>query len=209
MSFGNLFDFVIFIPAILIAIVLHEFAHGYVAFRLGDPTPKYQGRLTLNPLAHLDPLGTLLLIFAHFGWAKPVQVNPLYFRGDKRKGMIFVSLAGPLTNFILAFLAAGFIGLMMRGIMPENTLFLQFFQALVQINLILAAFNLIPVPPLDGSKILAGILPSKIANYIYQMESYGPVILMLLIITGTTQVIFMPIVSVLAKIISVAMGIIY
>lgn len=101
------------IPAILIAIVFHEYAHGKVAYMLGDPTPKYQKRLTLNPLNHLDPLGALMFIVVGFGWAKPVQVNPFHFRGDRRKGMMMVSLAGPVMNLVLAYLGA--VGLQLFG----------------------------------------------------------------------------------------------
>ncbi|ATW24087.1 site-2 protease family protein [Candidatus Formimonas warabiya] len=209
MPFGNLLDFLIYIPAILIGITFHEFAHGFVAYRLGDPTPKDQGRLTLNPVAHLDPLGTLLLLFAHFGWAKPVQVNPYYFEGDKRRGMMIVSLAGPFMNVVLAYLGALLLGLALRQTIPINDIMLKFLSDLVQINLILAAFNLIPVPPLDGSKILAGILPRESANFIYRMEQYGPLILMLLIVTGLSQNIFGPIVKFLAMIIFTATGIPY
>lgn len=209
MSLGSIMDLIIFIPAILIALSFHEFAHGFVAYRLGDPTPKIQGRLTLNPMKHLDPIGTLLLIVAHFGWAKPVQVNPYYFEGDRRRGMMIVSLAGPFANVVLAYLGALFLGLMLKEILPYNGLVAQFLQDLVQINLILAAFNLIPVPPLDGSKILAGILPGETANFFYRIEQYGPLILMLLIITGTAQMIFLPIVKLLAKMIFLATGIPY
>lgn len=207
MPFGDVMSFILFIPAILIGLTLHEFAHGFVAYRLGDPTPKYQGRLTLNPLAHLDPIGTLLLLFAHFGWAKPVQVNPYYFEGDKRRGMMIVSLAGPFANVLVAYLGALFVGLMQKGILPYNGLTAQFLLYLVQINLVLAAFNLIPVPPLDGSKILAGILPRETGDVFYRMEQYGPLILMLLIITGMAQKIFLPVVDLLAKIIFLATGV--
>lgn len=209
MPFGGLREFIIFIPAILIALSFHEFAHGFVAYRLGDPTPKYQGRLTLNPLAHLDPVGTLLLLFAHFGWAKPVQVNPYYFEGDEKRGMMIVALAGPFANILLAYVGALLLSFMLREVLPFNGLVAVFLQALVQINLVLAAFNLIPVPPLDGSKILAGLLPGKTADFIYRMEQYGPILLMLLIITGTTQMIFRPIVAALAQIVFIATGISY
>jgi len=209
MSFRGLTDFIIFIPAILIALSFHEYAHGLVAYRLGDPTPKYQGRLTLNPLAHLDPIGTLLLLFAHFGWAKPVQVNPYYFEGDKKRGMMIVALAGPFANVLLAYLGALLLSLMLKEILPFHRLAIIFLQDLVQINLVLAAFNLIPVPPLDGSKILAGLVPGETANFIYRLEQYGPILLMFLIITGTTQIIFRPIVNTLAQIIFIATGIPY
>lgn len=209
MSLGSLIDIIIFIPAILIALSFHEFAHGFVAYRLGDPTPKLQGRLTLNPMKHLDPIGTLLLIVAHFGWAKPVQVNPYYFEGDRKRGMMIVALAGPFANVVLAYLGALFLSLIIKEVLPYNGIVALFLQDLVQINLILAAFNLIPVPPLDGSKILAGILPGSTGEFFYRLEQYGPLILMLLIVTGTTQRIFLPIVNVLAKIIFTATGIPY
>jgi len=209
MPFGGLTEFIIFIPAILIALSFHEFAHGFVAYRLGDPTPKYQGRLTLNPLAHLDPIGTLLLLFAHFGWAKPVQVNPYYFEGDRKRGMMIVALAGPFANVLLAYIGALLFSLMLKEILPFHGVALVFLQDLVQINLVLAAFNLIPVPPLDGSKILAGLMPGETANFIYRMEQYGPLLLMILIITGTTQIIFRPIVNTLAQIIFMSTGIPY
>lgn len=208
MHLGNVSDLLISIPAILLAISFHEFAHGLAAYRLGDPTPGYQGRLTLNPLAHLDIVGTLLLLVAGFGWAKPVQVNPLYFRGDRRRGMMLVSLAGPLINVVLAYLAAFFISLMVvRQIIPYNPSFFQFFEAVLRFNLVLAAFNLIPIPPLDGSKILAGILPRESAHFIYSLEQFGPILLLLLIVTGLAGKIFFPIINGLAKIIFIATGI--
>lgn len=209
MAFPSMAEFIIFVPAILLALSFHEFAHGFVAYRLGDPTPKHQGRLTLNPLAHLDPVGTLLLLFAHFGWAKPVQVNPYNFAGDKKRGMMIVALAGPFANILLAYLGALLLALMIKEILPFNQLTAIFLKDLVQINLVLAAFNLIPIPPLDGSKILAGLLPGQTANLIYRLEQYGPMLLIFLIITGTTQRIFLPIVGTLAKIIFMATGIPY
>ncbi|MGI6064993.1 MAG: site-2 protease family protein [Bacillota bacterium] len=206
---GNFSDLLINIPAVLIALTFHEYAHGIVAYRLGDPTPKYQGRLTLNPIAHLDPLGTLLLLFANFGWAKPVQVNPLNFQGDRVRGMMIVSLAGPFINILLAYLGGLFLGLMDRGTIPANLIFWKFGISFIWINLVLAVFNLIPVPPLDGSKILAGIVPRSTAMSIYRMEQYGPIILMLLIITGVTSMILGPVVSALVRIIFLATGVSY
>jgi len=186
----NLQGLVISLPAILLALSIHEFAHGYAAYRLGDMTPKHQGRLTLNPLAHLDPIGTIMLIIAHFGWAKPVMVNPNNFRGNKQKGMMIVALAGPLSNVLLAIIAGIIYNLLIK--FNVSYFWLLLVQYLIIIDINLAIFNLIPVPPLDGSKILAGILPYKMHHLIYQLEAYGPIILILLLVTGAFSTIFGP-----------------
>ncbi|WP_459911341.1 site-2 protease family protein [Desulfotomaculum defluvii] len=164
-------------PPILFALTLHEYAHAYTAYRLGDKTAYYEGRLTANPLKHLDPLGTLLLFIAGFGWAKPVPVNPFYF-DDRKKGMMLVSLAGPMTNLLLAVIGSILLGLLT----PTGGLafMLSYF---IYINVLLAVFNLIPIPPLDGSKILAGLLPGP-QQWLYQLERYGTAILFLLIFLG-------------------------
>ena len=179
---------VISIPAVLIAITAHEFDHGLAAHLLGDPTPSREGRLSLNPLAHLDPLGTLMLLVAHFGWAKPVQINPNYFKGNRQRGLFIVSVAGPASNMILALLTAIIYNLFDVPMYLALFLFL-----LVSINIYLALFNLIPVPPLDGSKILLGLLPYKTHQYIYRIEPYGPIILIILILTNITGRVLMPV----------------
>ncbi|NLL18757.1 MAG: site-2 protease family protein [Clostridia bacterium] len=191
------------IPAILIAITFHEYAHGKVAALLGDPTPAQHGRLTLNPLAHLDPLGTLMLLVARFGWAKPVPVNPFFFRGNRRKGMLWVGLAGPLMNLVLAYLAA--FGL--KIVFGKSLLLQNFFQELLFINLALAVFNLIPLPPLDGSKILANLLPAEYTSFFMKIEAYGPIILLVLLATGLLSRIITPTVIFLLQLIFVAVGI--
>ncbi len=184
----NLQGLITLIPAILIAITFHEYAHGKVAAILGDPTPAQYGRLTLNPLAHLDPIGTLMLLVARFGWAKPVPVNPYYFKGDRRRGMLLVGLAGPLMNLVLAYLAA----VALKVTWGINLYLQSFLQELLWINIALAVFNLIPVPPLDGSKILANILPSRFTGFFMQLESYGTILLLLLLVTGLLGKILMP-----------------
>lgn len=202
-------DLILTIPAVLIALTFHEFAHGLVAYRLGDPTAKYQGRLTLNPMAHLDPVGTLLLIFAHFGWAKPVPVNPLYFQGDRVRGMMVVSLAGPFANMVLAYLGSLLLSAIQRGWVPQSEILWSFAMTFVSINLVLAVFNLIPVPPLDGSKILAGILPREMGMKIYALEQYGTLILMFLILTRAANTILGPAVEGLARLLFIATGVSY
>ena len=170
---------------LLVAFTIHELAHAYTADYLGDPTPRRQGRITLNPLAHLDPFGTIMLLISGFGWAKPVMVNPLNLRGNYRTSMAIVALAGPLSNVLMAILfAIPFrLGLMQAtmgsgGVIPSAAaLFTQF----VFINVVLALFNLIPVPPLDGYKILQGVLPAELAYQLRPLEQYGFLILILLI----------------------------
>ncbi len=187
-------EMIIALPAIVIALVFHEYAHGKAADLLGDSTPYYQGRLTLNPLPHIDWLGFIMLFIFHFGWAKPVQVNPYNFKNISiKKGMMLVSLAGPGMNILLA--SVGMIAykylVPFQGLEWADTT-LSLIHPLIYINIILAAFNLIPLPPLDGSKILAGLLPDTGAHYIYSLEQYGPIILLLLIVSGLAGRIFMP-----------------
>jgi Zn-dependent protease len=176
----DIYQLILWLPGVIIALTLHEYAHGRTADWLGDPTPRYQGRLTLNPLAHLDPLGFLLLLIVHFGWAKPVQVNPLNFRGDRHRGMMLVSLAGPGMNLLVAFTGALITAL---AIPAGSTGYLPVvFSYIIVINIYLALFNLIPVPPLDGSQILAGLLRND--GIVYSLQRYGYIILLLLIFTG-------------------------
>ena len=192
--FNSARDLAFLVPAILLSLTIHEFAHALVAHSLGDDTAKAQGRLTLNPIAHLDPLGTFMLIFtllAHFGlgWAKPVPVNPRNLRPDPRIGMGVVAIAGPISNILLAFITIRLlillgIPLSLRGgflMAPEPyTPFAEF----AQINVFLAVFNLIPIPPLDGSRVLGAIVPYPIARGIYELESIGPMLLMMLVFFG-------------------------
>ncbi len=174
----------------VIAAPVHEFSHALVADRLGDSTPERQGRLTLNPLAHLEPLGTLLVAIAGFGWAKPVQVNPYYLRHGSRMGMLLVSLAGPLSNLVLAVLFAVPVrlGLIQLNdsitIGPLPSLGMLWFWA-IYLNLILMLFNLLPISPLDGFKILLGLLPPDMADSFARTEQWGIFILLALMILPT------------------------
>jgi Zn-dependent protease len=172
-------------PPILFAITVHEYAHGRMALRFGDPTAKYAGRLTLNPIAHIDPIGLIMLFLVHFGWAKPVPVNPYNLR-DPKRDMIWVSLAGPASNLLTAFGC----GLLFRFLAPFVSqvdlasiggIIIYMLAFSVIINIALAFFNLIPIPPLDGSKILMGIAPPEYEGQIAQLERYGPLLLMGLI----------------------------
>lgn len=170
------------IPALLLAISVHEFAHGYAAYRLGDPTAKHQGRLTLNPLAHLDPIGAIMLLVFRFGWARPVPINPVYFK-DRKRGTLIVSIAGPLSNFLMAWLFYNLAQVVPRW-MPTWSLHLTtrlFLELNVAYNLGLAAFNLLPLPPLDGSKIVSSLLPPRWEYNYLRYAQYGPFVLMLLV----------------------------
>lgn len=185
-------QFILLVPILLFSLSIHEYSHGKMADLLGDPTPKMTGRLTLNPLAHLDLMGALvLLITRRFGWAKPVQVNPRYF-SNPRQGMMYVGLAGPTANILLAVLFSLFLKFFAIpfGLPRVIGMFLQIGVAL---NLGLAIFNLLPLPPLDGSKILRGLLPRKYDSTLQQIEGYGPFILLFLVFTGLLHNIIGPI----------------
>lgn len=173
--------------ALIVAATVHEFAHAYVADRLGDPTPRAMGRLTLNPLAHLDPVGSLLILLAGFGWAKPVQINPANF-ADWRRDSILVALAGPLANVTLVFL----LGMPFKLGQVEPGVLRNLLVWGLQINAMLAVFNLIPVPPLDGSKVLVGLLPPQLAISYARLERFGFLILLALIFTRALSAIVIP-----------------
>ena len=176
-------ELILMAPPILLALTVHEYAHGYVAFRLGDDTAYRAGRLTLNPLSHLDPIGTLMLFIAQIGWAKPVPVNP-YNLNNPRTDMIWVSLAGPASNVIFAFITGMILRFIIAAELNIGMFLVKMIVFTVQINLVLAAFNLIPVPPLDGSKILGGMLQGEAAYKYAQFERYGPFVLMAVIFGG-------------------------
>jgi Zn-dependent protease len=176
---------------LVIAFTIHEFAHAWTADRLGDATPRLSGRLTLNPLAHLDPVGSLLLLLAGFGWAKPVPVNPYALRSRTPAGMMLVSVVGPLSNLLLAVLAAvpfraGWLtpGLASGSLQASLSAFLVEF---IFINLVLLFFNLIPLSPLDGEKVLEYLLPPEGKDVLARLRPYGPMILLALVFLGTAS----------------------
>lgn len=174
----EIYYYILMIPVLLISLTFHEFSHGYIAYRLGDITAKNAGRLTLNPLKHLDPVGTLMMFFAGIGWARPVPVDPFYFK-DKKKGMMLTSIAGPLSNIVIAFISVFPMELIWLTSYKELQtgqgfifyLYI-FFSMLFSVNLNLAIFNLFPVPPLDGSKILSAVLPTEVYFRFMRYERY-------------------------------------
>ena len=200
---GALFSLLASIPGVLIAITFHEYAHGLAAYKLGDNTAKDEGRLSLNPLAHLDPIGTLMLVFAGFGWGKPVHVDPRNYtrKISMEKGEAIVSLAGPLMNIILAFIftliycaiykfaGAGFLHSTMGSV-----LMLMIFYT-ISINVGLGVFNLIPLPPLDGSKIIMPFLPYKAKEWFINNEQIFYLVFVVLWITGLAGIIISPAIS--------------
>jgi Zn-dependent protease len=172
--------FVLLVIPLLYSVIIHEVAHGWVADKMGDSTARWMGRLTLNPRPHLDPVGTLMLFFFGFGWAKPVPVNFANLR-DQRRGLIFVSAAGITANVLLAFIGALVLDTVHFGLFSPLTRALQY---LVQINIILASFNLIPIPPLDGSKILMGFSSRRFQYSLQRIEPYGFFIILALLWLG-------------------------
>ena len=179
------------IPVLVFSMSLHELAHGLTAYRLGDPTAKMRGRLTLNPLKHLDPLGTAMFFITAiipggfiFGWAKPIPVSPYYFK-SRQRGMMLVGLAGPLTNFVLAVVFAVALNLLEPVLNQPGAVREWLFTLLLlalQVNVVLGIFNLIPVPPLDGSRIVGGFLPRRAYDVWVSIDRYGIFIIVILLV---------------------------
>ena len=187
----NLMHIIAGLPGLLIAMVIHEYAHAQVAVWLGDFTPRLMGRLTLNPKAHVDPIGMLMLFLVHFGWAKPVMINPRNFKNPKRDD-ILVSLTGPAANFITAFLAllALLLYSRMGGDMTAGVYLV--FQMIIEYNIGFGIFNLIPLPPLDGSHVLMQLLPRDMAYKLAGLERYSFLILIVLLMTPVLSMILIP-----------------
>lgn len=206
-----MFDFgsmIYTVPALLIAITIHEYAHAVTADAMGDPTPRYLGRLTFNPLAHLDILGAVMLALFHFGWAKPVAINPNNFR-NRREGMIKVSLAGPAANLFLCFLAALITAVMdkLQIITPGVNMFLVWTQFY---NVWFAFFNLLPIPPLDGSRLLDEFLPPATAyKYNSFVGAYGLYILIALVASGLISYIITPFAMAYLDMVNLVLGIFF
>ncbi|MGB4006528.1 MAG: site-2 protease family protein [Halanaerobiales bacterium] len=194
---NNIVYYILLLPIGLLSISFHEYMHGKVSNMLGDPTPAIMGRLTLNPLAHLDPVGALALILFRIGWARPVPVNPRYYE-NPRKGLMYVALAGPASNFFLALVFAALLRLSLMTnffgfyyLTGGNSTIIYLISKMlymgVSLNITLALFNLLPLPPLDGSKILMGILPARFSRYFYKLE--GPLGLIIILVLFTFDII--------------------
>jgi Zn-dependent protease len=202
--FTNPLEFLLEIIALVVALTIHEFSHAWVADHLGDPTPRLQGRLTLNPLKHLDPVGTLLLLVARFGWGKPVEFDPFNLREPRRDAAI-ISFAGPLSNLLLALVTGG-ISWALVTFASLPSLVMTILYLFIYTNISLAVFNLIPIHPLDGFKIVGGLLPRDKAHEWYSLERYGIIFLILLIMPigrgSMVSMIIRPIVNFLVTLIA-------
>ncbi len=195
----SLSDIIVRVPALLIAFAFHEWAHAAMADHFGDPTPRNQGRLSLNPFVHLDIIGTLMVLMANFGWAKPVQTNPAYYRGNKRRADLMVSVAGVAMNFLIAFVVLIIYKLVyyFTGGDSYSRQLLSVLDEIVVLNIILGIFNLFPIPPLDGFHVLADILPEELAANLYRFEQYGTLLLLLIILTPVASYILGPVFGVI------------
>jgi len=193
-DFPSIQELAIRIPVFLLALTIHEYAHGWVADRLGDQTARLQGRLSLNPLAHLDPIGTIAIVLIGFGWARPVPVDARYLR-KPRRDMMLIAAAGPVSNLVMAALAA-----FASRMIPWGALGMEWAWAIlplrvvlymgVGVNVLLAVFNLLPIPPLDGSRVLSGLLPLRQAISYSRLEPYGFLIIFVLFFTGIMDPVF-------------------
>ena len=205
MTTGEWISILLTLPAVIIAITFHEFAHAFAADKLGDTTPRNQGRLTLNPLTHLDPVGFVLLMFAHVGWGKPVQINPNNFTSNKSRSACeaLVSLAGPLMNFIIAIVLT-FVGTLLANLAPitfttsfAGEIIIMLIYITITVNIGLGVFNLIPLPPLDGEKIFRHILPYRAKEWLDRNSQTLNLIFVVLWVTGFLGNLVSPIIGVI------------
>ena len=187
-------DMLTILPGILIALTFHEFAHGLAAYAMGDDTAKNAGRLSLDPMKHIDPIGFIMLFIMRFGWAKPVPINENNFKHE-RLGLFFVSIAGITMNLILALIFQ--LILFFTADIVQLSAYVDVMRGIVWINIMLAAFNLLPIPPLDGSKIIYTFLPRNLRFTFYKYESYGSIILIILLFTGGISLLLNPVISAL------------
>ena len=187
------------ISALMIAIIPHEIAHGYVAYLCGDTTAKDDGRLSLNPLNHIDPVGLISMIIFRFGWAKAVPINPYRFKGNRKVASLLVSLAGVFTNFVLGFIA----GIILVYLNFKSSFLVPLFTSIFWYNIMLGVFNLVPLPPLDGSKVLATLLPENLEYKFYKYEKYFYFVLVIMIFSGLVDKFIAPIIE------NILSGIIY
>lgn len=196
--FDYIMDTLWILPGLIVGFSMHEFAHAWVSHKLGDPTPAAQGRITLNPVAHIDPLGLIMLVLFHFGWGKPVQVNPNYYK-HRRLGEAAVALAGVTMNFVIAFIGMGIARVIVMMPIGDTLMhiLLNIMFSLVQINLVLMIFNLIPLPPLDGWNFITQIFNLERKQWYWKFYQLGPMFLMLLIVFRLTSKIISPLVNTL------------
>ena len=202
MGTGGLLSLILTLPGVIIAMAFHEFAHAWMAVKLGDDTPLAQGRVSLNPLSHIDPRGIMMLLFCGVGWGKPVQIDTSNFNGKFRKnGEALVALAGPLMNFILAFIFTFILGIIMKfaGLSflgsTVGTVILTMIEYSIIMNIGLGVFNLIPLPPLDGSKIFIRFMPYNVRNWIYDHEMWFYMLFLIIWFTDISSLIISPIIK--------------
>lgn len=191
------------LPGIIIAMSFHEFAHALVANKMGDDTAERMGRLTLNPVSHVDPIGLLMLLIGGFGWAKPVPINENNFR-NRKVGVFLVSIAGVTMNIIIATLSLIILHFTQNTFRSPE--YYQVMQSIAWINIAFASFNLLPIPPLDGSKLVAALLPTEKRYVFYRYERYGFIIMILLIVTGTINYILYPVINFVINLINFLVG---
>lgn len=204
---SKLLSLLLALPAVIVAMTFHEFAHAFVADKLGDETPRNQGRVTLNPLKHIEPIGFIMLLFAGFGWGRPVQINPVRFKRDisMSKGEAMVSFAGPLMNFILAIIFSFVLGFVFKFNLLENVsstysnIIIILLYQMIFMNIGLGVFNLIPLPPLDGSKILRHFIPTNAKIWLDRNQHIFYIVFIAIWVLGFAGIIISPIIQIIAK----------